>query len=92
MLTSGEVAQLLAAHNSGGLQAAPEAPLDSLVPNLPDDGRLYGLPGGSGEGLHRSALHFSSSCMMRAGGSREGYSALPHNPAAHARRQPHQEP
>ena len=48
MLTSGEVAQLLAAQSEGGLASAPEAPLDSLVPGQPDDGRLYGLPGGSG--------------------------------------------
>ena len=49
MLTSGEVQQLLEQHGAN-LGVCPEAPLDSLAPDIPDDGRLYGLPGGSGEG------------------------------------------
>ena len=50
VLTSGEVQQLLSAHGASLAAAPEEAPLDSLVPGLPDDGSLYGLPGGSGEG------------------------------------------
>jgi len=47
VLTSGEVQQLLEAHGRA-LSDLPAARLDSLVPGTQQDGRLYGLPGGSG--------------------------------------------
>ena len=47
MLTSGEVQQLLQAHGRP-LPKIAAAPLDTLVPGVQDDPRLYGIPGGSG--------------------------------------------
>ena len=47
MLTSGEVQQLLQSHGQP-LTAIAQAPLDTLVPGVQDDPRLYGIPGGSG--------------------------------------------
>ena len=47
MLTSGEVQQLLQSHGRP-LPAIAQAPLDTLVPGVQDDPRLYGIPGGSG--------------------------------------------
>jgi hypothetical protein len=53
VLTSGEVQQLLEAHGRS-LGDIPQSPLDCLVPGVPEDGRLYGLPGGSGAQYHCS--------------------------------------
>lgn len=47
VLTSGEVQQLLEAHGRA-LSDLSAAPLDALVTGAQQDGRLYGLPGGSG--------------------------------------------
>ena len=47
MLTSGEVQQLLQAHGRP-LPDIAEAPLDTIVPGVQDNPRLYGIPGGSG--------------------------------------------
>ncbi|CAK0781927.1 hypothetical protein CVIRNUC_005508 [Coccomyxa viridis] len=47
VLTSGEVQQLLQSHGRP-LPAIAQAPLDTLVPGVQDDPRLYGIPGGSG--------------------------------------------
>jgi hypothetical protein len=64
VLTSGEVQQLLASRGAS-LGSAPEAPLDSLLPSLPDDGRLYGLPGGSGAGRALPSCACAVSCRAK---------------------------
>ena len=56
MLTSGEVQQLLEARGQT-LNELPAAPLDSIVPSIPDDPQLYGIPGGSGQSSLTAALH-----------------------------------
>ncbi len=48
VLTSGEVQQLLEGHGQR-LSDIPAAPLDAIVPSIPDSPQLYGIPGGSGE-------------------------------------------
>lgn len=62
VLTSGEVQQLLEAHGRA-LGEIPSAPLDSVVPGLPNDGQLYGLPGGSGEHCMLFMYQFCASVM-----------------------------
>ena len=50
VLTSGEVQQLLEGHGRR-LSEISAAPLDAIVPSIPDSPQLYGIPGGSGERL-----------------------------------------
>ncbi len=50
VLTSGEVQLMLEVHGRP-LGELPSARLDSLVGSVPEDGQIYGLPGGSGAGL-----------------------------------------
>ena len=50
VLTSGEVHQLLEGHGRR-LSDVPTAPLDAIVPSIPDSPQLYGIPGGSGKQL-----------------------------------------
>lgn len=48
MLTSGELQQLLQQRGILDLQDVPEAPLDSVLSSVDEQGKLYGVPGGSG--------------------------------------------
>ena len=54
MLTSGELQQLLQQRGILDLKDVPEAPLDSLLSSVDEQGKLYGVPGGSGGAQVRS--------------------------------------
>ena len=55
MLTSGEVQQLLEARGHT-LVEIPAAPLDAVIPSVPDSPHLYGIPGGSGGASSRCSI------------------------------------
>ena len=59
MLTSGEVQQLLEARGQN-LAELSAAPLDAVVPGIPDSPHLYGIPGGSGQHLHNATSRLSA--------------------------------
>ena len=48
MLTSGELQQLLQQRGTPDLRDVPEAPLDSLLSSVDEQGKLFGVPGASG--------------------------------------------
>ena len=65
MLTSGEVQQLLEARGQS-LAETPAAPLDAVVPGIPDSPHLYDIPGGSGQRYAASRLSAQMFCEPHA--------------------------
>ena len=67
MLTSGELQQLLQQRGILDLKDVPEAPLDSLLSSVDEQGKLYGVPGGSGGALLRCCSDAASWTLFCTG-------------------------